>query len=163
MFRKQQDVPDIRDNPAGKKARVRIPDPVRYPRPLKQIDQRQHTLIVPVEHRRLKGGVLCCFQQIAVLRAAARQRHFPDGRASAGLVRRRRFRPHLLWVPQPVPGNKMLCRLYDDRIRPVIVLHQKDAGPRVIALKIKQSLRVCRPESVDTLILIADHEKLSGL
>ena len=54
------------------------------------------------------------------------------------------------------------CR-YNLRIGAVILIHHKLLCPRMLLCKIKQCLRISRAESVNTLILVSHHEKISLL
>ena len=146
---------------ACEKGQVRAPHIIGNSFPLKAIHQRNRAFVVAVQNRRgfrpsaFFCTLFCRLYQIAVLILSLLYRENTNlGVLLSG-------RKHRLPMTQPVMSDQLTGCLHDGRIRAKILLHEKHLCARMILFKGKERLRICRTESVDALILIADHEQVS--
>ena len=66
----------------------------------------------------------------------------------------------MLFVTQPVVVDELIRDRNDLFPRAEILLHEQYFGISVFFVKIEKRLRVCRPEAVNALVLVADHEQV---
>ena len=166
---KLNDVPDVRHQAVRKEAEIRVFHPVGNAAALQEINERQRTFMVPVQHRRGGQGllglrlrplpcplftVLRHLQEIGILGVPGTQGDHAD------ISRALPHRPHVLRVTQGVFLDETVRRLHNGRLRPVIFLHQENPGAGMGLLKGQQSLREGRPEAVDALVLISHHKEI---
>ena len=141
----------------GKKGHIRIFHPVRQSFSFQQVYQGKCAFVVPVQYRCLLLAVLRHLQQIIVLSLPGHRLDLCN--TTAGFP----GCGHLLRMPVFVPHNQRIRRPDNLLSATVIGLHEKKPRSPVPVLKRDQSLRVCCPKSIDTLIFISHHEQIPAL
>ena len=107
---KSYDISDILHDSMGKKAQLRIFDPIWDLFIFQQIHKRDHTLVIPVQNRCLLTAAICHLCQIGILCPSGRQLDHMHILLwfSRGM--------HFLFMPQCILSDKMIRPLYDPRI-----------------------------------------------
>ena len=141
----------------GKKGHIRIFHPVRQSLSFQQVYQGKCAFVVPVQYRRLLLAVLRHLQQIIVLSLSGHRLDLCNTAADFPGC------GHLLRMPVFVPPDQGIRRPDNLLSAAVIGLHEKNPRSLVPVPKRNKRLRVCCPESIDTLIFISYHEQIPAL
>ena len=123
---------------------------------LQQVDEGQGAVVVAVEDRRGLLAVLRDFQQIAVLPVVVRQHDLADGAAL------RIVGAHFLRAAVLVAADESVRLLHDGAGGAVVGLQLQHFRAGKDLLKLQQCLGPRRPEAVDALVLIANHEDVAA-
>ena len=153
---KGDNVQNVRDDPMGKEGVIHLTAPVGHSLPVQQVDQRQSAVVIPVKDRCLLPAANSCVQQPLVLDFPVRrqdQMHvcagLPGGADGFGMA-------------VGILLNEPVRQPEDLRRGAVIFLHQQNPCAGISLLELHQGVRIGGPETVNALVLVAYHEKISS-
>ena len=155
--RQAQDSVDVTDDRIREECHVVALDPVGNALAVEEIDDRQGAFIIPVKDGRIRRFSRC--------NVADHFRHGPpalEGKLHdvAALLP---VRIHRLWVPLLALLDEAVRQAYDGAPAPVIRLDVQDLGLGIGLPKAVEFLRAGCAEAVDRLVLVANHEEVSGI
>ena len=148
------DVTDVEYDTVREEANVGVPHLIWHAVSFEEVDQWKRALVVTVKNRDRSRAVLRHLQEIAVLGLPARKRNLAD------LALLRSGRLHVLFVAQGIFLDEAVGSMNDAGIRAEVLFHQEDPGTGMMLLELEKRVGIGRPEAVDALILVADHEEI---
>ena len=153
--RQTQDRHDIRHHTMGKERHIRAFQTKRDLLPVQQIDQRQRTLVIPIQYRRFRITVFRHFSQIRILPRTLFQLNVAD------VCCRLSGRYHMLFMTGCIVLYERIRCCYDLCIGAIVPVHHQHLRSGMVFFKMQQCLRIRRTETVDTLVLVSDHKQVS--
>ena len=151
---KAQKIHGIQHNFVGEKRQVGLFKAVGHTPPLAQVHQRQRTLVVAEQHRRLPAAAPGFLKQPVDLLLAPGDAPYLNG------ALRPLGRPQGFGAAVAAAGHKGVGGGHDLLTGTVILLHQQHLCAGVDLLKVHQCLGVGGAEPIDALILVAYHKQV---